>query len=157
MEQEHPSVKKMWSDYLASIDESVDNTYKSYTSWYFCDNEEDANELAELVREGVKRGRTGLYDLYKLDDEELPFPYDYSVITDWKGTAQCIIKTIKVTILSFKDVNEKFANIEGEGDKSLDYWRRVHIDAFTRELKEREMEFSEDMLVVFEEFEVVYK
>lgn len=47
--------------------------------------------------------------------------------------------------------------IEGEGDKSLKYWQRVHINFFTRELKEFEMEFSQDMLVVFEELEVVYK
>ncbi|EQB89537.1 hypothetical protein M918_20095 [Clostridium sp. BL8] len=34
---------------------------------------------------------------------------------------------------------------------------KVHIDFFTRQLKEFNMEFSQDMLVVFEECEVVYK
>ncbi|WP_263347600.1 ASCH domain-containing protein [Paraclostridium sp. AKS81] len=55
------------------------------------------------------------------------------------------------------DVDERLASIEGEGDKSLRYWREAHIDFFKRELEALNMEFIEDMLVVFEEFEVVYK
>lgn len=157
MGKEHISVKKMWEDYLTLIGESLESTNKSYTSWYFCDNERSANNLAELVREGTKRGTTGLYDLYKIDNEELPLVDSYSVITNWNGIAQCIIRTKKVTILPFKDVNEELANIEGEGDKSLRYWKKVHMDFFTRELKEFDMYFSQDMSVVFEEFEVVYK
>lgn len=157
MGKEHISVKKMWEDYLSLIGESVKNTHKSYTSWYFCDNERSANNLAELVKEGTKRGTTGLYESYKIDNEELPTSDTYSIITDWNGIAQCIIRTKKVTILPFRDVSEELANIEGEGDKTLKYWTKVHIDVFTRELKEFNMEFSQDMLVVFEEFEVVYK
>jgi len=38
---------------------------------------------------------------------------------------------------------------------SLEYWRRVHKEFFGEELKENNIEFSEDMLVVCEEFEVV--
>lgn len=136
MQKEHMSVKKMWEDYLTSIGKSIDYTNKSYTSWYFCDNEKSANDLAELVKQGIKRGTAGLYDLYKLDNEELPAADSYGVITDWDGIAQCIIRTKKVTILPFKDVNDELAEIEGEGDKSLKYWQEVHIDFFTRELKE---------------------
>lgn len=158
MEKEHISVRKIWENYLASIgDSTTNNTNKSYTSWYFCDNEKSANDLAKLVKEGVKRGTTGLYDLYRIENEELPIVDSYIIITNWNGIAQCIIRTKKVTILPFKDVTEEFANIEGEGDKSLRYWQKVHIDFFTRELKKFNMEFSQNMSVVFEEFEVVYK
>lgn len=157
MEKEHISVKNMFEDYLISIGESINNTNKKYTSWYFCDDEKSANNLAKLVKEGIKRGTTGLYELYKIDNEELPMIDSYSVITNWDGIAQCIIRTKKVTIIPFKDVNEELANIEGEGNKSLEYWQKVHIDFFTRQLKEFNMKFSQNMLVVFEEFEVVYK
>lgn len=157
MEKEYISVKNMFEDYLISIGESINNTNKKYTSWYFCDDEKSANNLAKLVKEGTKRGTTGLYELYKIDNEELPMIDSYSVITNWDGIAQCIIRTKKVTIIPFKDVNEELANIEGEGDKSLGYWQKVHIDFFTRQLKEFNMKFSQNMLVVFEEFEVVYK
>ncbi|WP_061996266.1 ASCH domain-containing protein [Clostridium sp. ATCC 25772] len=151
------SVKDMWEKYLISIGENIINTNKKYTAWCFCADEESANNLADLTREGIKRGTTSLYDLYKLENEELPEVGEYSIITDWDGVAKCLIRNKKVTILPFKDVGKELAAIEGEGDKSLNYWRKVHIDFFTRELKNLEMEFTEDRMVVFEEFEVVYK
>lgn len=151
------SVKDMWEKYLISIGENIINTNKKYTAWYFCADEESANNLADLTREGIKRGTTSLYDLYKLENEELPEVGEYAIITDWDGVAKCLIRNKKVTILPFKDVGKELAAIEGEGDKSLNYWRKVHIDFFTRELKNLEMEFTEDRIVVFEEFEVVYK
>jgi uncharacterized protein YhfF len=157
MVKEHISVKKMWVDYLNSIGENVDSTNMVYTSWYFSDNEKSAAKLAKLVVEGTKRGTTGLYDLYMKDNGKIPMVDEYSVVTDFNGIAQCIIRNKKVTKLPFKDVDEELAYIEGEGDKSLEYWQKVHIDFFTRELKALNMEFSQDMLVVFEEFEVVYK
>lgn len=157
MVQEHKTVKEMWGNYLISIDQDIINTNKKYTSWHFCDNEEDANNLAELVKQGVKRATTGLYYLYEVEDEPLPKLGDLSIIIDWQGKAQCIIEIRKVTLLPFKEVNEEFAEIEGEGDKSLKYWREVHINAFNRHLEEHKKEFRENMLVVFQEFETVYK
>lgn len=157
MTKEHISVKKMWEDFLTSIGEDITITNKKYTSWYFCNNEESADHLAELVKKGIKRGTTSLYDLYKIENEELPAPYNYSVITNWHGIAQCIIKTVKVTILPFKDVDSELAKIEGEGDHSLKYWQEVHTDVYTAELKDLGMHFTPDTVVVFEEFEVAYQ
>lgn len=157
MLQEHKSVKEMWENYLISIGDNIVDTNKKYISWHFCDNEEDANNLAELVKQGIKRATTSLYYLYEIEGDTLPEDGDLSVITDWYGQAQCIIETKKVTIVPFKEVTEEFANIEGEGDKSLKYWQEVHINAFNRHLKAFNKKFSEDMLVVCEEFETVYK
>ena len=42
--------------------------------------------------------------------------------------------------------------MEGEGDKSLDYWRKVHIKFFE---EESEGKFNEDMEVLCEEFELL--
>lgn len=157
MLQEHKSVKEMWEKYLITIDEDSVNTKKKYISWHFCDNEKDANELSELVKQEIKRATTSLYYLYEIDGDTLPKADDLNIITDWYGQAQCIIKTKKVTIVPFKEVTEEFANIEGEGDKSLKYWQEVHINAFNRRLKNYNNKFNEDMLVVCEEFEAVYK
>lgn len=154
MEQEHSSVKEMWKNYVASA--SVDNHDSAYTSWYFCDNKKDADDLAELVKRGIKRATTSLYDSYQIEGIALPKIGDINIITNWDGIAQCVIQTKRVTILPFKEVTEKYAQAEGEGDKSLQYWREAHINAFTRELREYNMKFNEDMLVVCEEFETVY-
>lgn len=127
-----------------------------YSAWYFCDNEQDANELAELVYDGIKRATASLYMLYNNEDE-LPKVGDLSVIINWDGVAKCIIKTINIDIVPFKDVTEEFAATEGEGDKSLAYWKRAHWSYFSREMKELGKEPNEDMLVICEKFEVVYK
>ncbi len=157
MVKEHKIVREIWKNYLMSISDDVVNTNKKYTFWHFCDNEESANNLAELVRQGTKRATTGLHYFYEIEGEALPKIGDLSIIIDWQGIAQCIIETKKVILLPFNEVTEELAEIEGEGDKSLKYWREAHINSFNRDLNEHNIEFSVDMLVVFEEFEMVYK
>ncbi|UOW68624.1 hypothetical protein [Paraclostridium bifermentans] len=53
-------------------------------------------------------------------------------------------------ILLFKHVYERLASIEG--DKHLRYWRNVQIHFFKRELEALNIEFKEDMLIVFKEY-----
>ena len=45
---------------------------------------------------------------------------------------------------------------EGEGDKSLAYWRQVHEEFFTACLGEAGLTFTPDSKVVLEEFRKVY-
>ena len=66
------------------------------------------------------------------------------------------MKTVKVTVLPFMQVSEEHAYKEGEGDRSLHYWRTVHAKVFSDELAEINMRFSENMLVVCEEFQMVF-
>lgn len=157
MELEHKSVKEMWNNYLLSSGQDIMSFKKSYQTWHFCDNEKDADELAELVKQGIKRATTSLYCFYEAEGEALPKEGDLNIITDWNGFAKCVIQTKNVTIEPFHEVSEEFARTEGEGDKSLKYWREAHINAFNRGLTEYKMEFKVDMLVVCEEFEVVYQ
>ena len=125
-----------------------------YEAWSFG---EVPDKLADLVVNGKKRATSSAYAVYEAEDEETPKVGEYSIILNSKDEAVCIIKTIKVDIVPFKEVSAEFAAKEGEGDLSLVYWRDVHQNFFTEELKEIGMDFSEDMLVVCEEFEVVYK
>ncbi len=150
------TVRKLWQEYLTAIGEDEATTEKKYTAWHFCDNEKDADELAELVLQGVKRATASLYVSYEAEKEELPKVGDYSVITDWSGRAKGIIQTVRIDIVPFGQVTPEFAAIEGEGDKSLEYWRGAHTAFFSREMKELGMEPSEDMKVVCEEFKLVY-
>lgn len=67
-----------------------------------------------------------------------------------------VIETTNVRILPFKDITYDICRLEGEDD-SLESWRRGHISFFKEEGKELGYKFSEEMPVVFEEFEVVYQ
>lgn len=157
MEKENTSVKELWKEYLHSIGENITGTNKTYDTYHFCNDEKNANELAQLVVKGIKRATAGLHLFYEIEKEEIPKTNDLSIITNWQGVAQCVVKATKVTILPFKDVTEDFARTEGEGDKSLKYWRECHKKFFNEELQELDLQFNEEMLVVCEEFEVVYK
>lgn len=81
----------------------------------------------------------------------------YSVILDSKQQAVCIIQTTKVYVTPFNTVTKDHAYKEGEGDKSLEYWQKIHEDFFTECLKEMGLTFTSDMKVVCEEFKVIYK
>ena len=86
----------------------------------------------------------------------LPQVGDLSVITDWTGTARCVIRTSLVEVVAFADVGDEFAAAEGEGDGSLAYWREAHLAAFGRELAGSGRSPGPDMPVVCERFEVVF-
>ena len=114
------------------------------------------DKLAALVKSGVKTATCSALKLYELDNEPIPKPGDYSVMLDSAGSAVCVIRTKKVYIEPFDRVSEEHAFKEGEGDRSLEYWRRVHIDFFTGEFSARNLKFDETTALVCEEFEVVH-
>ncbi len=155
-QKHHPSVEQMWQEYLmAPIRKNVQKR-SAYTAWHFCNDEKAARELAHLVKLGVKTATSSLHCLYEWEKESLPKVGDFSVVTDFSGSAQCIIRTRKVELMLFNEVSEDFAYKEGEGDRSLEYWRKVHWTFFSGELKEYNIRMSVDMLVVCESFEMVY-
>ncbi|QEE14700.1 ASCH domain-containing protein [Promethearchaeum syntrophicum] len=128
---------------------------KDFEVWHFCNNESDANNLAELVRKGIKCATASLYDVYQAENEPIPSIGSHSVIINYDGLPQSIIRTTKVDIVPFEEVSADFARIEGEGDKSLNYWRRVHNEFFSEESKVYNVAFTPRSLVICEQFEVV--
>ena len=124
-----------------------------YEAWAFGD---DPDGLAELVKKGIKTATCSAYIFYELEGEEIPKVGEYSIIEDSNENAVCITRTTKVYITTYDEVTAEHAFKEGEGDRSLSYWRKVHEDYFTEELKEIDRPFDQKMKLVCEEFEVVY-
>lgn len=86
----------------------------------------------------------------------LPQEGSCSVVLNTRDEAVCIIRTTKVYLRSFWEVSAEHAFKEGEGDRSLEYWREVHREFFTREMEAAGLTFDENMPVVCEEFLRVY-
>ena len=128
-------------------------TNESYDAWAFGGA---PDELAQLVLQGEKMATSSAYDIYQVKNQPLPQAGEYSVILNSKREAVCIIRTTKVQILPFDKVDEQHARKEGEGDKSLSYWRKIHRDFFKTALQKIGLSFDESRKVVCEEFEVVY-
>ncbi len=147
------SPDKAWSDFI--------NSHPTYAKrevteiYHFCYEKRDADALAELVKNGIKTATSSLHILYEEEGETLPQVGEISIITDYDGCAKAIIETTLVELVRFSDVSADFAYREGEGDRSLDYWQRVHREFFTAELRELGIDFDENMLVVLEQFKVI--
>jgi uncharacterized protein YhfF len=151
-----PKIESFWKEYLDSMPKGTKTPEIYPEVWHFCDNETDANELVNLVREGVKRATCSLVWAYEAEGENIPQPGLISIITDWDGNPHCVIETTDVQVTPFKDVDSVLARDEGEGDKSLDYWRKVHWDAFSRECSALGRTPTDTMLVVCQRFRVLF-
>ena len=143
--------KELWSQFVAAHPEHENAAYEAWSFGV------DPAELAELTLQGLKTATTSGHELYEIDNEALPMENEFSVILDGSDNAICITKTTKVYVTPFNEVSEQHAFKEGEGDRTLAYWKRVHTDFFLEEYTKNELVFDEEALVVCEEFDVVYK
>ena len=141
--------QELWAAYKAVNPDAGDE----YGAWAYGD---DPDTLAELTRKGIKTATASAGPLYELEGEPLPQAGEYSVILDSRDEAVCVIRTTRVYTTPFCEVTAEHARKEGEGDRSLAYWRQAHEAFFRTELAGAGLEFTPDMPVVCEEFEVVY-
>src|SRR5690606_23083188 len=111
----------------------------------------------DLVCREIKRARTLSLKGLQLRHEKLPKIGDFYILTDWKGKAQCVIRTTSVKLLPYFAIREDHARLEGEGDNGLAHWKKTHWDYFQRELSALGTQPSESMILVFEAFEMRFK
>jgi len=146
------TAEAMWNTYCSAC--GVDSA-TPHSAWCFGGA---PDELAELVLKGIKTATCSWYDLYALDDEEpVPQVGDISIILNEQEEAVCIIRDTRVYQTRFCEVTAEHAYKEGEGDRSLAYWRKVHLDFFAEESRAYGLPFDENIPVLCEEFQVVYR
>ena len=150
------SVYNLWNDYVGSNPKFHGDELPE--SWYFHNNKADANRLAELTLNGKKTATTsGLYAWYKEVGADLPKMGTKHIITDFDGKALAIIEIKKVDTISFNQMPKDYAVMDmGTQIEPLKKWRKAHWDFFESIMKERGEEPTEDMLIVFERFEVIW-
>ena len=147
--EDRSSVRAFWQAFADATGTGAD-----YVAWGFgSDNTPQlATELGLLVRDGPKRATTTKLSSFEEDGEPLPEVGGYSVVLDSEGEPICIIRTTRVDVVPFGEVDEEFAWVEGEGDRSLKYWREAHIWFFETE----GIPITDDELVVLERFDKVW-
>lgn len=96
----------------------------TYQTWQFADS---ADLLANLVLTGEKTATSSAYVFYEIEQAPLPQVGAYNIILSSDNQPLCITKTSKVYTTQFKYVSSDHAYKEGEGDKSLEYWQKVHL------------------------------
>ena len=143
--------------YLKSLDEAKREKHHSFNADYFCADEYNANVCAELIHKGQKTATCSLCYWYESGEEPMPVVGHLQVVIDWDGKPVCIIETDSVEVCKYKDVTAEFAYAEGEGNRSLKWWREAHWNFFAKECEELTIEPDEDMMLVLERFHVVYR
>ena len=152
---DNASARNMWGDYL---DNHLEDAFaEAPKTMHFFDNEKDANECAQLVKNGIKKVITHSLLGLQYRKEPLPKIGDFTVVTDWNGKAQCIVRTTSVQLKPYFSIDGEYAHLEGEGDKSLAHWKKVHWDYFTRELAPFQRVPRESMIIVCESIEKVFE
>lgn len=124
---------------------AVPEKYENLERWAFGDTAEQADELVKLVLDGVKTATCS-----NLDGEGIPQPGDVFVVVDGKNEPVCAIALTKVEMSTYEQVDEAHALAEGEGDRTLAYWRKEHKRFF----EEYDL-FSPDMTLVLMHFKVI--
>jgi uncharacterized protein YhfF len=142
--------------YLQTLDGEDVSKCPSFSADYFCADEYNANVCAELIVRGEKTATCSLEHWYSEKGETMPKIGHLQVVTKWSGEPVCIIEITSVETCKYNEVSADFAASEGEGDKSLSWWRKAHWQFFSKECEELNIAPSEEMLLVLERFKVVY-
>ena len=119
--------------------------YRGLRSFAFGDSPHLADELLGLVLKGIKTATCSTED-----EPNTSTPGERWIVLDGSGNPRCVIETTEVSYRRFGDVDAAFAHEEGEGDRSLAYWRQAHRNYFGRLGR-----FSEDMMLMCERFRLV--
>ena len=121
---------------------------KKLNTWHF---EKDNDKLVKLVLKGIKTARTSLYKNNRRENENLPKVGDISILIFDNEKKACITKITKVIITEFKNITEELAYLEGEENRSLEYYKKAYGEYF----KTIDSNFNENSKIIFEVFEIV--
>jgi uncharacterized protein YhfF len=146
-----------WQVYQASLPGGHSHRVVALpAAWGFGDGPEMADELGGLVVQGIKTATCSSVEEIKADGDPIPCVGDLSIILDGRGEPIGIIETTGIEIKPLDEVTAEFAYDEGEGDRSLDYWRDGHRRYFSRGHARLGIPMSDQIPVVCERFRLIF-
>jgi len=99
----------------------------------FGDSPELSRELLGLIRGGGKRAGASLLWTHEHEGESVPPVGDIGIVLDDLKRPAPVTRVTCVDVRAFENVTAEYAAIKGEGDGSLEHWRRGHWAFFSRE------------------------
>jgi len=147
-------MKEYWKNFQKNNNKYIN--VEQPPSFFFCNNKKDADQCADLVVKKIKQATSPSVWWFTKNKEPFPKIGDLAIVTNWIGEPKAIIRTTKIELIKFKDISERYAFIEGEGDKSLEYWKKVHWDYYKNEMKEFNESPCENMEIVCEYLETIW-
>lgn len=148
---------RFWQAYLVTLPPAHAHQARPRPpAWAFGDTPSMADELVGLALAGTKTATCSLLWEYHAEGEQPPQAGEIGIVTDGRGEPQCLLETVQVVIQPYEQVTADFAWEEGEGDRSLAYWRAEHWHFFERTCQKMGKEPAMDMPLVCERFRVAW-
>ncbi len=151
------TVEAYWQDFLSTLPTDSPYHTMTYTAEGWGDSPAMADELGALIVQGTKTATCSALWEWEAEGKRIPQVGLITIALDGRGEPLCIVETVEVTIRKYNEVDADFAKAEGEDDLSLNYWREVHRNFFSRVLAKFGKEFSEEMPLVCERFRVIHR
>ena len=120
------------------------------------DSPELKQELLGLILEGKKRASTTLVRESMLEGWPEPEVGQYNIVLDGNDEPAAVIRTVSVRRCRFIEVDEEHAYWEGEDERTLDAYIREHTKYYTRIGRRLGFEFTPNMEVILDRYELVY-
>ncbi len=152
------TIEQFWQSYLTTLTaaERQAASERGYSAEAWGDNPALADELGTLIAAGTKTATCGARWEYEAEGDPIPTVGLLTIVLNGASEPLCIVETTEITIRPYNEVDPQFAYEEGEGDRSLAYWRDAHRRFFTRTLAAIGRTFDEAMPLVCERFRLLY-
>jgi uncharacterized protein YhfF len=150
-------IRAYWDKFLSILPPDSPYRSKTYIAEGWGDSPALADELGNLIVRGIKTATCSALWEWEHEGKPIPQPGLITVALGGRGEPLCIVETVEVSVRKYNEVDAEFARDEGEGDFSLEYWRAAHKNFFSRTLPKIGREFSEEMPLVCERFQLIYK
>lgn len=148
-------IEEFWRAARTDVPALPDIAPDSDRVWGFGATPEHADSLLALVLAGVKTATAGYLAQYEAEGVDVEQVGDLDIVLDGSGVPRAVIQTTGVDIVPFDEVTAEHAFAEGEDDRTLESWRRIHRDFYERFIAP-EVAFRDDMPIVCQRFRVVY-
>lgn len=150
-----PTVEEFWRACRAALPDLPDAPDAAPEAWAFGATPAHADSLLALVLAGTKTATaSSLWD-YQHSGEPVPEAGWLNIILDGRGVPRALMETVAVEVVPFDEVSESHACAEGEGDRSLAYWRAAH-ERYWREHSENPKGFAPDMPILCERLQLLF-
>ncbi len=144
-----------WRSYLGTL-MAAQRPCNPFVEASYAGNRDTTDALLELYLSGKKRAGSSVVEDFLAAGDALPNVGNYWILLDSCDRPRCILRTEQIEINKFQDVPLEVAIAEGEGDLSLDYWRKSHEQFYTPFLAKWGLRSIEDANVITEYFSIVF-
>ncbi|PWH07401.1 hypothetical protein DEO23_01810 [Brachybacterium endophyticum] len=151
-----PAHQRYWQAYLDQLPAEADDLRNSRVIVEPAGSPAITDHLIDLYLAGTKTAGSGLLADYESAGDPLPRVGDHWVALGASGEPRSILRTESVETHAFRDVPERIAHAEGEGDRTLATWRRLHAEFYAPHLEAWGVEDLEQATVVTEFFALVF-